>query len=749
MKNRIFLLLCITFFAITSFAQDQLSKSDYDRAVSYLWSNLNNKKVFNLYTNVNWFEDQSALWFIEYNSEGKTYQKTDLKKFQKDSLFDHQLLTEKLSNHTSKSLQASSLTLGGLKVKSDEEMHFNYEGKQFKYDALKNELELLEKEIEKSEFESESPDKKWTAYTDDYNLYIKAKDGSVKQLSFQGKKNFEYASYYGWYDIMLGENGERPERFWVNWSENSEWIYTSIVDLQHAEKMHLLDWSVDSLYRPQVKSYYRGSPGDTTMVYIHPVFFNIKTGEEVRIDLPKATHINQTEVRWSEEPGIVYLLEQKRGYQEFRLYRYDLNSKKLIQLYEEKSDTNIDNFEYRVYDEEGKILLLSERSGWRQIYQLDIASGKLDPVTNGDYYVNQLMRFENDEILFTASAVDANANPYHHQFYKIKLNGKGLKALTPELLHHQIKLSNDGKYFVDNMSSATEPTKTLLRSSKNGKVLAELTKADISQLDGWKAPKVFSTTSRDDVSEIYGALWLPTNFDPNKKYPIIDHSYTGPHTQMFPKDFRRVLSLGNQALAELGFIVMMVDGIGSSGRSKAFHDHSYKNLGGNLADHIVAIKYLGEKYEWIDTDKVGIFGHSAGGYDAAHALLKYPDFYKVAVSSSADHDHRMEKAWWPEMYMGWPVDSAYHKQSNITMADNLKGKLLITHGGIDDNVNPSATFKLAEALIRSDKQFDMVIMPSQGHGYRGHFSKYFTKLRWNYFVEHLLEKKPVWDFNWK
>lgn len=172
-------------------------------------------------------------------------------------------------------------------------------------------------------------------------------------------------------------------------------------------------------------------------------------------------------------------------------------------------------------------------------------------------------------------------------------------------------------------------------------------------------------------------------------------------------------------------------------------------MGYNLEDHVRAIRQLSKQYAWIDTTRVGIFGHSAGGYDAGHAMVQYPDFYKVAVASSADHDFRMEKAWWPEMYMGWPVDSTYHLQSTITMAGNLKGKLLITHGGIDENVNPSATFKLAEMLIRADKQFDMLILPSQKHGYTGQHQYYFTKRRWNYFVEHLLGAKPRWDFPWK
>ena len=320
--------------------------------------------------------------------------------------------------------------------------------------------------------------------------------------------------------------------------------------------------------------------------------------------------------------------------------------------------------------------------------------------------------------------------------------------LTPENANHDISVSPDGKYFIDNISTPDQPTRTVLRETGSGKILKELSKADIEGLliMNFHFAETFTATARDGSTTIYGALWKPSNFDPNKKYPVIDQSYTGPHTNMFPRNFATTIQRNNQPLAELGFIVVCIDGMGTAGRSKAFHNVSYKNMGKNLLDHVLAIKELAKKYSWIDADRVGIFGHSAGGYDAGHAVLEFPEFYKVAVASSADHDFRMEKDWWPEMYMGWPVDSSYHFVSNITMAKNLKGKLLITHGGIDENVNPSATFKLAEALIRANKEFDMLILPSQHHGYTGIYSDYFTKKRWNYFVEHLSGQTPIWDF---
>lgn len=424
----------------------------------------------------------------------------------------------------------------------------------------------------------------------------------------------------------------------------------------------------------------------------------------------------------------------------------DLKTEDLETIYTESSKTNIDNFEYHLAEDSGLLFFLSEKSGWRQLYSLDLKTKKEKAITNGSYYVNNLIRIDEKEqkIYFLASGKEKDRNPYYQHLYSISFNGKNLKLLTPENQHHQISLSPDGKYFVDNYSTVNTPTTTVLRKSDSGKVVELLGLADVSKIKNWSPPEVFTATARDGETTIYGALWKPTNFDSSKKYPIIEMSYTGPHTQVFPKSFSEAFR--QQSFAELGFVVVVVDGLGSSGRSKKFHDYSYKNLGGNLEDHVLAIKQLGEQYDWLDTSRVGIYGHSAGGYDTARALLAYPDFYKVGVASAADHDHRMEKAWWPEMYMGWPVDEAYHEQSNITNAKNLKGKLLLVHGGIDENVNPSATFKLAEALINADKQFDMLILPSQRHGFQGAHLKYFNKLRWNYFVEHLRGAEPIWNF---
>jgi dipeptidyl aminopeptidase/acylaminoacyl peptidase len=517
--------------------------------------------------------------------------------------------------------------------------------------------------------------------------------------------------------------------------------------------MYLLDWGVDSLYRARLLSYYRASPGDTGMVRMIPVFFNTETGEEWRRDELRSTHTNPIGYEWSAETGIVYQTNRLRGYQQIDLHRVNLNTRKEELLLTETSKTNIDTYESWLWEEAGKFIFASERSGWRQLYSLDLKSKAVAPITNGDFYVNSVVFLHKkfNTIYYMGSGKEAGRNPYFQHLYKVNLNGTENKMLTPENANHEVSPSVDGNWFVDNYSAIDQPTITVLRDGASGKVLNEMAKADVTGLlaMGYQYPETFSAIARDGKTTIYGAIWKPTNFDAGKKYPVIDQSYTGPHTNMFPRSFQMALGRRNQCMAELGFIVVTIDGMGTAGRSKAFHNVSYKNMGQNLLDHKLAIEQLAKKYAWIDIDRVGIFGHSAGGFDAGHAVLEFPDFYKVAVASSADHDFRMEKDWWPEMYMGWPVDSSYHAVSNITMAGKLKGKLLITHGGIDENVNPSATFKLAEALIKADKEFDMLILPSQHHGYTGIYNDYFTKKLWNYFVEHLLGAKPIWDFGWK
>lgn len=733
------------------------TKEDYARAVSFLWENVNNKKAFNLATLPNWHADSTGLWYTNYVAGSKRYEHVLFKPFQQKLLFDHDKLGSRLSAALNETIDAKALPLESIKYLGPEKLEFTVKGKRFTWNDRTGELVAnTEKETERNTLESKSPDGKWIAYAENYNLFIKSTaDGTVKQLSTKGFKNFEYASYYGWSDIIEGENGERPKRFIAQWSPDSKYIQTSICDMRFGRKMYLLDWSVDTLYRARLLSYYRGSPGDTTVVHLIPVVFDIQSGKEIKLNIPRVAHENGYGFQWLKQTGTGLLRYNERGFQKGHLVKVDLVKQYEQHLFTESFNypTNVDGFSYSLSDKEDHLVITSERSGWKQLYLIDLKTTGMKPLTTGTFFVNYVLDINTKDglVYFVASGREPNRNPYEQYLYSISLDGKKLKLLTNEPGNHEFTLSPDRKYITDVYSTPQQASKTWLRELKTGKVLLEMSKADIAGLIQmkWSAPEAFNALGKDGKSTIYGLLWKPTTFDPSKKYPIIDNSYTGPHGQIVPRTFLRGVNINNQALAELGFIVMMVDGLGTGMRSKEFHNHSYKRMGYNLEDHVRAIRQLSKQYAWIDTTRVGIFGHSAGGYDAGHAMVQYPDFYKVAVASSADHDFRMEKAWWPEMYMGWPVDSTYHLQSTITMAGNLKGKLLITHGGIDENVNPSATFKLAEMLIRADKQFDMLILPSQKHGYTGQHQYYFTKRRWNYFVEHLLGAKPLWDFPWK
>ncbi|WP_348707174.1 S9 family peptidase [Tenacibaculum sp. 190524A02b] len=744
----ILLFICISFVCYGQ----QISSENYKSAVSFMYANYNNKTAFNIHTKTNWFEDGSGLWFTNNNTQGKEYLKVSFKNNNVTPLFNHKKLATLLQKQNDQKVTPYKINLSSLKKLDKNKLQFKFNKKLYTYNTKNNVLKLIELESKKTEnyFESTSPDKKWIAYTKDYNLYIKStKTSKEYQLTFDGKKNYEYATWYGWYDLMEGENGERPKHFWVNWSPDSKYLMANLCDLTKANKMYLLDNSIDTLYRPKLLSYYRGSPGDKNMVYMQPKFFSLDTKKEIPTKLPKNTHINSVSIEWTEVSGIAIANYSERGYQKEFVKKVNLITKQEQTVIKEGSTTNIDGFNYRLIKDLGKIVFLSERSGWKQLYLTDLETNETKSITNGNYVVNKISFIDSKRklIYFLASGKNKNMNPYHQQLYKADFSGN-VTLLTPENAHHIISFSEGGEYFVDNYSTVSIPTQTVLRVSKNGAIKAKLTKANTEYFTkkGWKHPEVFSLKAKDNKTTIYGAMWKPTHFDPNKKYPIIDRTYTGPHTQMFPKSYGSIFM--NQSLAELGFIVVVVDGLGTSSRSKAFHNHSYKNMGNNLEDHVKAIKYLSNKYSWIDGDKVGIFGHSAGGFDTGRAMLAFPETFKVGVSSAADHDFRMEKAWWPEMYMGWPVDESYHKTSNITNAKNLQGKLLLIHGGMDNNVNPSATFKLSEALIKADKDFDLLILPSQNHGYKGLHRNYVIKKRWNYFVEHLLGQKPIWNFNW-
>lgn len=746
--------IVILCFSISfSFAQSpQLPTAlAYQRAENFSWSNLS-QHIYHSYVRPQWFEDGSGFAYSTRTRNGEKYYTVLFHAKEKRPSFDQQRLADALSQALHDKVLAKKLSLNYLHWQDKDHFSFYSEGKAYKVNLENYQITpVVGKKNRDFDGDHEiSPNGKEVVYTRGGNLFLENSDGTnVRQLSSNGNKLFLYGSDYGWGDVMVGEDKGPVAHLFAQWSPDGKKILTQILDARKGEKMYLLNWSIDTMYRPVLLSYYRASPGDSNDVDYVPIIFDAQTGKMSKIDLPALPHYLGVNLRWTQDGKHLYGLYYHRGYKQMDVIEVDPETGKVRTVFTDSSKTYVEsNTQFRYIEKKNIAIISSEKSGWNQLYLVNWKTGKTQPITNGNFVVKDIISVDvdNDFIYFTASGKEENINPYYNFLYKIKLNGGDLQLLTPEALNHEITLSPDKKYFVDNCSSATSATKSLLRSTSNDKLIIAIDSADILDIlkMGWRYPQIFTATARDGKTTIYGALWKPTNFDKNIHYPLIDYSYTGAQTNVFPNTFSKALYsfyASAQSLAELGFIVMQVDGLGSSGRSKSFHDWSYRNMGNNLADHVLAIRQLGKRFNWIDTTRVGIYGHSAGGYDAAHALLAFNNCYKVAVAESGDHDWRMEKAWWPEMYVGWPVDSIYQEESNITLAPKLKGKLLLIHGGIDENVNPSETFKLSEALIKAGKYFDLLIIPSAHHGYPNAYIPYVDRKRWDYFVNNLIIKK--------
>ena len=744
-RIKAFAILCL-FFLNSPQLFSQITEETYHKA-EYFLSNSIQREVYHLDVIPNWLDSKSSFWHQTFTKDGKRFFLSDIEKGTTVEAFDHNELAKLLSEKSGQSVNSKNLPFNRIQIKNDGSITFDWQNKAWTYQNASLESKRLPEP--KNRDTSISPDGNLKAFSRNFNLFVEnLKTGEEIQLSFDGKKNFEYASFWGWSDMILGESGERPFHFTVNWSPDSKKIQTQIVDLRLAEKMLLLDNSQEDKFRPQLMGYYRASPGDTSVVMYTPVLFDIESKTETKFSGLSLPHFMAMYFNWDADSKNLFGTYLHRGFKAFDILEINIESNEIRTIYSESSPTHINNNNIFRKLDNNQFILGTEKSGWNQLYLMDWKNGKLiNRITTGDYVVKNLLEVdqENKVIYFEAAGKENDINPYYSFVYKVNFDGSGLEHLTPEKSFHDVSYPTGGKYFVDNFSTVNEPTVSVVRELATGKIVQDISKADISNLlkKGYQSPTQFTATAKDGKTTIYGIYYLPTDFSSKKKYPIIDYTYTGPHIDITPKTFKAGVIGLQQPMSELGFVVVTVDGLGTNGRGKAFNDVSYNNLGDGTTDHVLAIKELAAKNKFMDVDKVGIFGHSAGGYDAGRAILLHPDFYKVAVASAGDHDHRMEKAWWPEMYMGYPIGDFYHGQSNITNAANLKGHLLLAHGGIDENVNPSATFKFAEALINTGKDFDLFIWPSRNHSFGRTNGDYFTKKRWDYFIEHLLGEEPI------
>jgi dipeptidyl aminopeptidase/acylaminoacyl peptidase len=401
---------------------------------------------------------------------------------------------------------------------------------------------------------------------------------------------------------------------------------------------------------------------------------------------------------------------------------------------------------YRYDIDDGKeVIWMSERDGWAHLYLYDGISGRLkNQITKGNWIVRAIEKVDEAkrQIWFQASGMHAGKDPYFTHYFRVNFDGTGLTAFTEADGNHSVVFSADMKYYVDTWSRVDQPPVSELRRVEDKKLVMEVERADISALTaaGWRGPEVFTAMGRDGKTDIWGVIFRPTNFDPSKKYPVIEAIYAGPQGSFVPKTF----STNMQTLAELGFIVVQIDGMGTANRSKAFHDVAWKNLGdAGFPDRILWHKAVAAKYPYYDISRVGIYGTSAGGQNSTGAVLFHPEFYKVAVSNSGCHDNRMDKIWWNEQWMGWPLGPHYAASSNVDNAYRLKGKLLLVVPELDTNVDPASTYQVVNALIKANKKFDLLTVPGGNHGAGGAF---YQRLMGDFFVHHLLGIEPP-DWN--
>lgn len=610
-----------------------------------------------------------------------------------------------------------------------------------------------------------SPDGTRAVFIKDWNLWVRDLASKVERpLTTDGVTHFGYATdNAGW------RQSARPV---VLWSPDSKKVATFQQDERTNGDMYLVETTTG---HPVLKAWKYPLPGDESIAMLHRVVVDTDTGSVVRFKMAPDYHramngddFDTDDMSWSPDAKRLAFVSTGRDHKTATVRLADVATGDVRTLFEEKVSTHFEApAGWRVLWSTNEILWNSQRDDWSHLYLYDLTNGRLKhQVTSGPGPVTRILHVDEKTrvVHFLASGREAKQDPYFAHLYRIGLDGKGYQSLTPADGHHAVQVSPSGKYFVLAESTPVRPVDVVLRDA-TGAVVMPLEKMDITKLvaAGWKPPVPFTVKGRDGKTDVYGLMFQPTNFDATKKYPIINYAYPGPQSgSVGPRSF--VASRGdNQALAELGFIVVSLDGMGTPGRSKSFHDIYYGAMGrdNTLPDQVAGMKELASRHPWIDIDRAAMWGHSGGGFITADAMFRYPEFFKVGISESGNHDQRLYEDDWGERYQGLlhrlggehkgtgsePRDS-YEAEANQTHAKNLKGKLLLMHGMMDDNVPPQNTYLVMDALIKANKDFDLILLPHQRHGF-GVDGPYVMRRRWDYFVTHLLGATPPKEYQMK
>ena len=578
---------------------------------------------------------------------------------------------------------------------------------------------------------SRSPDDKSTPLIKDHNVYLRTGDGKEVALTTDGTPEDRY------------DGG-------IHRSPDSKYFVVMRTRRGQEHKVHVIESSPRDQVQPKLHTYNYLKPGDRITVS-KPHLFDVAARKHVPVSDALFPHPwSIRDLRWSADSKRFTFMYNQRGHQSLRLLAIRAADGSVRPLIDETSKTFVHysgKYFFRWFHETSELLWMSERDGWNHLYLFDAKTGKVkNQITKGKWVVRGVDRVDTQkrQIWFRAGGIHPGRDPYYIHYARVNFDGSGLTVLTRGDGTHDITYSPDRRFFLDRYSRVDLPPVTELRRTSDGKLVCPLERADSTELlkTGWKPPIRFTAKGRDGETDIYGVIFRPTKFDPkgNTKYPVIERIYAGPQGSYVPKSFRSYHTA--QTMAELGFVLVQIDGMGTNYRSKKFHDVCWKNLAdAGLPDRVLWIKAAAARYPYMDATRVGICGGSAGGQNAAAAVMTHGDFYKVAVADCGCHDNRMDKIWWNEQWMGWPVGPEYAANSNVTLAKGLRGKLLLIVGELDRNVDPASTMQVAGALIKADKDFDLLVIPGVGHG-AAHKTSYGRRRHADYFVRHLLGVEP-------
>lgn len=735
---------------------ESLNIEKYQQAEQQL-SKHTEKLIFGTVENPSWTENTKLIYHSQ-TKHGKQFYLIDAKTKAKKLAFNHQKIARALARISEQEVNQKALPFDRVDFITDKLISLKINSVSYQCNIQNYLCKLSKKTINSNELIA--PNGKQAVFIREHNLWLRnLSDNSEKQLTIDGIENFGYATNNaGWV------RGKKPV---VKWSPDSKKLTTFIHDSRNVGEMGIVSTAVG---HPTIDVWKYPLPGDKNIFKIHRVVIDIEQASVVKLDMPADDHRSTItdhvaagdgsllDIDWSSDSSHFAFISSTRDHKTATLKIANATTGKVRTIFTETAtsffESGVSAISWKYLDKSNEFIWFSQRTNWGHLYLVDGETGKIkNQITQGNWTVLALLNIDQEtgKLIFSGAGKEGG-DPYFNYLYSINKDGSDLTLLTPEKKHHRITLSKNADFFLDRVSTPNEAETSFIRSthSKSGFIVEQ---TNINKLTdtGWQAPTPFIVKDRNSEQNIYGLMYKPSDFDANKSYPVVNYLYPGPQVGSIRGRHFRSARGDNQAIAELGFIVIEIDALGTPGRSKSFHEFYYQNMGDSgIPDQVAAIKQLAKKYSWIDSTRVGIWGHSGGGFASTRALLTYPDFYSVAVSQAGNHDNRNYADEWGEKYHGVLVKNEdgttnYDSQANQLIVDNLKGKLLIAHGTTDTNVPPYNTLIVVEALIAANKDFDMLMLPNRGHGFaREH---YMMRKRWDYFVQHLMGITPPKEFS--